>query len=269
MKYKLLLLDIDGTIVSLNFKLSSRLKNAVREAQKRGILVTLTTGRMFKTSLPFVKELNITLPIICYQGALIKNPLNNELIYHEPVPVDLAKEVIKIAREEKTHLNLYLNDNLYITKPRIPEAFEYLKIEKQSSHTHLNYININHYELKESPTKLIIISNVKTLNKIERKCQRLFKGKLDTTRGFPKFLDILKLGVSKGNALKILRNYLKIEKKEVFSIGDYYNDISMFNESGFSVAVKNAPPKVKRAANFITDSVDQDGAAKAIERFLI
>jgi Cof subfamily protein (haloacid dehalogenase superfamily) len=269
MKYKLLILDVDETIITEKIGLSQRLKKDVAEVQKKGILVTLITGRMYRTTLPFAKELHITLPIICYQGALIKNPLSNKLISHEPVPLDLAREVVEIAKQEKAHLNIYLHDSLYMTKPKTPEAKEYLRIEKQNKKSQFHYINLKTFTLKESPTKLIIISNIKTINKIERKAKKIFKNQLTTTRGFPKFLDFLKFGVSKGKALKILVSYLGIKKKEIISIGDYLNDIPLFLESGFSVAVKNAPKAVKDKASYVTDSVENDGAAKAIEKFLL
>jgi len=268
-KYKLLILDIDGTIVTLGIKVSPRLIKTVKEVQKKGILVTLITGRMFRTSLPFVKQLNITLPIICYQGALIKNPLTQELLFHEPLPFDLAKQLIEIAKKEGVHLNIYLNDVLYMTRPKIPEAFEYLKIEKQNKKTNYRYINLATYKLPGSPTKLIMISNKKHIDRIEKRLNRLFKNQITTTRGFPNFLDFLKFGVSKGQGLRIVADYLGIKKKEIISIGDYYNDISMFQESGFPIAVKNAPSLVKKSALFVTDSVEKDGAAKAIEKFLL
>jgi len=269
MKYKLLVLDVDGTIITELSRISDHVKNAVREVQKKGILVTLTTGRMFRTTLPFVHDLNITLPVICYQGALIKNPLNKELIFHEPIPLDLAQKVVDVAKKEKVHLNFYINDTLYMTHPKSPEAKEYLKIEKQNRNTEQNYINLENYKLKKSPTKFIIISDKTHINKVEKYIQKEFKDELSTTRGIRDFLDILNIGISKGKALKILADYLGVKKKEIISIGDYYNDIPMFTESGLSIAVKNSPTKVKKAVDYVTDSVENDGAAKAIEKFIL
>ncbi len=269
MKYKLLVLDIDGTIITETSRISDRVKSAVREVQKKGILVTLTTGRMFRTTLPFIHVLNITLPVICYQGALIKNPKNNELIFYEPIPLDLAQKVVEVIKKEKVHMNVYINDALYMTRPKSPEAKEYLKIEKQNINTKLNYIDLENYKLKQSPTKFIIISNKMYINRIEKYIQKEFKDKLSTTRGIREFLDVLNFGTSKGKALKILADYLGIKKKEIISIGDYYNDIPMFAESGLSIAVKNAPTKVKKAADYVADSVENDGAAKAIEKFIL
>lgn len=269
MKYKLLVLDIDGTIITKTNRISDRTKNAVREVQKKGILVTLTTGRMFRTALPFIHDLNIALPVICYQGALIKNPKNNELLFHEPIPLNLAQKVVEVIKKEKIQLNVYINDALFMTRPKSPEAKQYLKIEKQNRNTEQNYINLENYKLKQSPTKFTIISNRVHINKIEKYFQNEFKNELSTTRGIREFLDVLNLGISKGKALKILTDYLGIKKKEIISIGDYYNDIPMFAESGLSVAMKNTPMKVKKATDYVTDSVENDGAAKAIEKFLL
>jgi Cof subfamily protein (haloacid dehalogenase superfamily) len=209
MKYKLLVLDIDGTIITQGYGISNRLEKAVAKVQKKGILVTLTTGRMFQTALPFINDLNITLPIICYQGALIKNPKNKELIFNEPINLNLAQKILEIAKNKKIHLNIYINDALYMTRPKTAKTKKYLQIERPDK---VHYINMNTYKLKQVPTKFIMIDERKRIDQIEKNIQKEFKNRLLTTRGIRDFLDILNINASKGKALKVLRKYLDIKK---------------------------------------------------------
>lgn len=264
---KLLVLDIDGTILKKNFTFSTRLKKTIRKAQQKRVRVALTTGRMFYTSLPFAKKLKITEPISCYQGALIKS-INGKNIYHHPLSISVSNQILKLAQKNNWSCNFYIDDKLYMTKATTKEAKKYLKIETQF---HNNYfeINLDNFKIAKKPTKIIIIEKMGNIKKVEVELKKLLGNKIETTYGVAEFLDIMKKGTNKGTALKELAKTLKVSLKDTMVIGDFYNDISMFEVAGLSVAVKNAPKKVQSYVDFVTDSCENDGAAKAIEKYIL
>ena len=113
-KIKLIALDIDETILPQNNIISDRVKKTVEEAQKRGIKVLIATGRMHKSAMPVAKNLNLTSPIISYQGAMIKNFYENEdIIFHCPLRENHAKKIVEILKDDDVQLNIYMDDNLY------------------------------------------------------------------------------------------------------------------------------------------------------------
>ena len=112
--YKLLALDLDGTLIGLDLTISDKTKSAIAQLMSLGIIVTIATGRMFQSARPFAQELNIESPIICYEGAMIADPASAEVLWHKPVPLELARRVIEIATNHNLHVNAYLDDELYV-----------------------------------------------------------------------------------------------------------------------------------------------------------
>ena len=115
MNYKLLALDLDDTLLNDQYKISERNIKALKEAALQGIEITIATGRMFRSALPYARELGITLPLITYHGALIKETTEDKKVLRQwAVPYKLALEILRFGEAEGFHLNIYLDDKLYI-----------------------------------------------------------------------------------------------------------------------------------------------------------
>src|SRR4051812_30948085 len=127
MSVKLIALDLDGTTFADDLVISERLRKAISDAQVSGVIVTIATGRMLAPARKFAADLHIDQPLICYQGALIAQSKTGEVLYHKTVPVEDTRSIIRETKARGLHLNLYLNDRLYVDH-MTPEASYYARI---------------------------------------------------------------------------------------------------------------------------------------------
>lgn len=265
MSFKLLALDLDDTLLNDKFAISPRNREAILEATRKGITVTLATGRMFRSALTYARELDLDVPLITYHGALVKKAYSGEEIYHCPVPLKEAQEITAYLEERGCHLNLYVNDNLYVREDNHLTRY-YVKI------ANVDFTSVGDLSkfLKEEPTKMTII------NKDEVKLRQLwdnFKERygqlLSIGLSRPYFLEITHARATKGQALSSLAHSLGVKREEIMAVGDSYNDIDMIKLAGMGVAVENGRQEVKEAADYITSSHQEDGVAEVVERFIL
>jgi Cof subfamily protein (haloacid dehalogenase superfamily) len=267
MKYKLLALDLDDTLLNEQFKISPRNITAIRKIVAKGVMVTIATGRMFRSALPYARELKVDLPLITYHGALIKKAGNGEVLKHCPVPFDTALEILNLGEEKGFHLNLYLNDRLFIKEEnentRYYQTIASIPVEPVG--------NLSRFLLNEKiePTKLTVINLDGRLEELQRMLRGKYLSQLSILQSRPNFLEITHRGATKGQALNFLANREGILPEEIVAIGDSYNDIDMLQFAGLGVAVANAPQDVKNAADVITRASTEDGVAAFLEEYLL
>jgi len=260
--YKLLALDLDGTLIGRDLTISPRTKSAIGQLIARGIIVTIATGRMFQSALPFAKELNISAPLICYQGAMVGDPITKEILWHLPVPLPLAKQAIEAVREEGLHVNAYLDDELYVDHVN-EEAELYSIISKVEARPVGNLLTF----LDRDPTKLVIIGKPSEIDEITGKLSDKFGSLLYVAKSYDRFCEVAHPDCGKGKALAQIAAKFGIAQSEVITIGDNPNDVDMLEWAGMGIAMANGTNEAKQAANWITGSIKEDGVAQAIEKF--
>ena len=260
--YRLLALDLDGTLIGRDLTISPRTKNAISQLVAQGIIVTIATGRMFQSALPFAKELNISTPLICYQGAMVGNPITKEILWHLPVPLPLAKQVIEAVRKDGLHINAYLDDELYVDRIT-EEAGLYSTISKVEAHPVGNLLTF----LDRDPTKLVIIGKHLEIDQITSKLNDKFGSVLYVAKSYDRFCEIAHPDCGKGKALARIAAKLGITQAEVVAIGDNPNDVDMIEWAGMGVAMANGTDEVKEVADWITGHLEEDGVVQAIEKF--
>ncbi|WP_066633414.1 Cof-type HAD-IIB family hydrolase [Desulfolucanica intricata] len=263
-KYKLVAIDLDDTLLDQDLKISERAKKAIWRARERGVLVTLSTGRMYRAALPLAQELEIDLPLITYQGALVVNALSGEILQHLPVPLEYAREIIAGIKPLGYHINLYLNDILYVEK-KTPESDSYEKISRAEAQPVGDLLKF----LQEDPTKVLIIAKEPQLDRLIEEFKPRFGVNIHITKSKPNFLEFSHPMATKGHALAFLAEKYGIKHEEVMAIGDSYNDLEMIAYAGLGVIVGNARPDVKKHADYVTEALYGDGAAEAIEKFVL
>lgn len=262
MKYKLVALDIDGTLINKDRQITPRTKEAIKNIRQSGVEVTLCTGRMLAATKPFAEELELTLPIITYNGGLVTKHRGEKIVYQCSLAKDSAGEIIKGARKEDFAIHYYYDDRLLveeITKGSQMYA-EYSGVPLEKVNDLLN--------LPFDPLKLLLIGETENLQKFERQCKSKLGDEIYITRSWPIFLEFLDPEANKGRGLKELTEYMGIEKNQVISIGDNYNDLAMFKHSGVKIAMGNAEEVLKKEADFITGTNEEDGVAQALEKLL-
>ena len=114
MDYKMVVLDLDDTLLNKEHKLTENTVDTISYLKNKGIKVTIATGRMYVSALPFAEKLKIELPIISYNGAYVCDPINDKVIFHKSIPEKIVKEIILEAEKANLHLNLYYKDNFFV-----------------------------------------------------------------------------------------------------------------------------------------------------------
>lgn len=260
---RLLALDLDDTLLRTDLTISPRAKSAIKEAAKQGVYVTLATGRMYCSALPYARELQLDLPLITYQGALVKYADGRE-VYHRPIPLAMAKKVLNFLLPYQYHLNIYMDDHLYMEKDS-PEGKRYSSISRVPVH----FVDSLRDILNQAPSKILVIADELELDNLARQIHAQFGQALNITKSKPYFLELAHPQATKGVALAHLASSLNVKAEQVMAIGDSLNDLDMIEYAGFSVAMDNAVEIVKEKANYITKHNDDEGVAEAIQKLII
>lgn len=192
------------------------------------------------------------------------DPLSGEVLYEAVVPLPRAQEMVPFAQNRGLHLNVYLDDRTYVEEIT-PEAEFYAQISGVPVHP---VGNLSAF-LDGDPTKLVIISQEATIDRLFPELRERFAGRLQILRSYRIFVEGIPLGVFKGWALDRLAKHLGIAQGETMAIGDNENDADMIAWAHLGVALAGASPAVKAVSDYVAPSVEEDGAAEAIERFIL
>jgi Cof subfamily protein (haloacid dehalogenase superfamily) len=265
--YQLLALDIDGTIVAGDLAIRPEVAAAIAAAQARGVRVTLATGRMYGSTLPYARRLGIDDPLICYQGGMIRDPRTHEIYEHIMMPGELAAEATELLGQAGIFVIAYIDERMCVSH-RAPELENYLRWHPEGIEVVIAPDLAAHIAANP-PTKLLFTAPAEV---VEREMLRLaahFGDRLAVIRSHAIFGELTAPGVSKGSALKALAARLGIRREQVVAIGDHENDLPMIAWAGLGLAMGNAIPAVREIADDVIPSVEEAGVAWAIERYLL
>ena len=254
MKIKAIFMDMDGTLLNSNNLVSEKLKNKLQELEKKGIKIFIATGRSYAATSNYVREIGIKNPVITYNGGKIISPLTNEVIYENPTNPKNVEKLIKISRERKIHLNLYLDDRLYIEK----ESEEGVAYSKKSG---MPYI-LESFDsfIGKSSTKGLFLAPNKVLFELKTELEKYME---DIYFVFSQstYLEVLNKNVDKGFAVKSIMEKYSFSKDEVMAFGDQWNDFKMLKGVEYGYLMGNASDELKKEfpKNRITLSNNEDG----------
>ncbi|RJO59415.1 HAD family phosphatase [Candidatus Parcubacteria bacterium] len=265
-KTKLLLIDLDDTLIGPDLRVSPRNRNAIRQATRAGLIVTLATGRTFTTTLPFALKLGLKHTLACFQGALLRG--RSKILASRTLPPQHYLDIIKFGLKHRVQICVYVldHDTVFFQRPLDRYGKEYLdKIEQVRQ---ISLVNLLTFPFTHPPIKIMFVAHPEKIIKLERLAQKRFGRKLYITRTRNTLLEFLHPQVNKGFALRKLAEHYHLRLKQTAAIGDGYNDIPLLKTAGLSFAVKNAPAKVERSADRVVSAWDQDGVAEAIEQII-
>lgn len=242
-----------------------RTRRALDDARAAGIRVLICTGRMFRSARPFADEAGVVDPVVCYQGGMIVDPVTEEVLHHDPVPLELAREAIEATRAEGLTINIYLDEEIYVDR-RTAATEEYVAIQKAPIPVH--EVGDLLAWLDRAPTKLVSIDDADRLLAVEGGLRERFDGRLNVMRSLPRFLEFTTAGATKYHGLERLAALLGLERSRIVAFGDGENDFDLLRFAGYGVAVANAHPVLREQADFVCPSVDDEGVAQVVESFL-
>ncbi len=260
---KMIATDIDGTILPYNGIFSQKTKDCIKKLIEKNIKVVLVTGRMHSSATPIAAQLGLNTPVISYQGGLVKDFEGNTL-YQRNLDSDCAKKIIQWARENNVHLNLYINDKLYVEND--DEHIQFYIKGKFVDYTVCSFDDLD----LENINKLLAID----INDSKRvtSCMEILRKdypNLYIVKSTPNFCEICSKEAKKSLSVEFLYNMWGLKREEVLTIGDQNNDLDLIECGGIGVAMGNATEELKDAADYITDTVENDGFVKAVEKFVL
>jgi Cof subfamily protein (haloacid dehalogenase superfamily) len=269
---KLVVLDIDGTIAGKNNQVNPAVKAAVRAAINQGVRVGIATGRMYQSAVRFHQEIGANVPVMAYQGAWIQDPETQQQYRHLQVDPTIAAELIDYF--EQPHLpadlsvHVYVDDRLYVKSVQ-DDTEEYTQRSAVQAHP---VADLRSVLGGTAPTKVLAMHpNVELIASLLQDLKsRYSRDQLHVTTSVPIFLETTNPAVNKGTAIDLIaRELLGIDASQVMAIGDNYNDVEMLSYAGWGVAMGNGPQAVQAVADWVAPSVEENGVAVAIERFVL
>lgn len=255
--------DLDGTLFDLSLQISPRVRRALAGAQAAGHAVTVATGRMYRATVPVAQELAVDQPLICYQGAMVRQ--GERIISHHTLPLAIARETVRFASERGIHLNVYIDDRLFVAE-HTPEA-EYYRAYSPS--VQIEPVGDLLAFLEREPTKVVLIMDEASSEGVLQQATERWGEVAQVVRSHPRFVELTEPSVSKGRALLELASALGIPRERTLAVGDNLNDVSMIEAAGIGVAMGNAMPALKERADWVAPTLADDGLAAAIERFIL
>jgi Cof subfamily protein (haloacid dehalogenase superfamily) len=261
----LIALDLDGTIMSKDRIISRRVRHTFKRAIDQGHVVTIATGRGFAPTARFAKDLGVNAPIICYQGALIQDYRDGRAVHSATIPLEVARDLIAFSQARQLNFQVYTQDDRAYVDQMDPVT---------ASIAELSGISVTAVEdlagwLSQPPIKFLFLEQEDAVPELVRDMQAHFDGNLQVLRSWDRLIEATGPGASKGDALARLAAHLGASQSGTMAVGDQDNDVSMIAWAGLGVAMGNASPAAKAAADVIAPPLEADGAAWAIERYVL
>jgi hypothetical protein len=268
---QLLVLDIDGTIAGRSNDIREPVKQAIRSARTKGIQVAIATGRMYCSALRFHEAVGSTLPLLAYQGAWIQDPATQQLYRHLPLSRTSAEQLLDYFESEALRsllsVHFYINDQLYVR-----EITNETKIYAQRANIQPQAVGDLRKVVASEPTKILALSDdTAIIDQLWGSLRQHYTpAELYLTKSVATFFEATHPAANKGAAVRYLaEELLGLEARNVMAIGDNFNDLEMLEYAGLGIAMGNAPAAVQEVAQWVAPSVEEDGAATAIEAFVL
>lgn len=264
--YKLIAVDMDETLLTQDKKITSNTLSVLNEARSKGIKIVLATGRPFEGIIKYIKQLGTyddNNYSIVYNGAKIVNNFSRNTIAEQFMNGENLHEIYDLSKKFNTSLISYTISDGCIT----PEITEYSMLEARINGINIKEMDLHKVKDNEPVIKAILTAKSQVLDSACENMPKYIYDKYCIVRSDPHFLEFLKKNTNKGTGLELLAKKLGIKREEVMSFGDAGNDTNMVRYAGMGVAMGNAFDEVKKAANFVTLTNNEDGVAYAVKKF--
>ncbi len=270
MNWKILAVDLDGTLMAEDGHISPTVIQSLHQARERGVHVILATGRAEAPSLRYAHHLGLSDPVICYQGGMICLPGSGEVLYERTMPIELAAQVARWGRAHQRHLLLFADGQMWIEERHHPDAMydRWIGLPAREVPSLAEWLHSGRIRR--------VLKFIDFLPEDERSSQQpemawraAFGGQAQIVRSDPKFVEITAPGVTKGEALAWLARTWEIPREQVIAVGDAENDLAMIEWAGLGIAMGQANARVQAAADWVAPPIDEDGVAAVIARFIL
>ena len=261
---RLVVADVDGTLVTPDKILTPRARAAVTTIVEAGIAFTITSGRPPLGMKPLIDDLQLQDPIAAFNGGLLVRP-DLSVIREHLVPSEAAQAVIDILTKDTLDVWVYGGKDWYVKSRHGPH------VDREEWTVKFPPTVVSAYEgLLDRTVKIVGVSDDHdVMARCVKEVQRQFGQHVSAALSQPYYLDVTHPKANKGEVVNALSAMLAIPTAQIATIGDMPNDVLMFERSGVSIAMGNASMDVQRAATFVTTSNGEEGFALAMERFVL
>lgn len=262
MDIKMIVFDLDGTLLDIDHQLQDKTIEAVKMIRDKGIRTLVATGRMYCSAKPHTDRLGIVDPIITYNGALVVDPSSQKEIFHAPIPFTIAKKIAKMVVKNDYHLQLYIDDKLYVA-----EENEFTDRYEDISGIKANAVGRLDEFLNAEPTKMLIIEEDEDKQvEINNFLKENFGDEIELSSSYPSFIEITKKDMSKAVPIKKIAADFKIKQEEIMAFGDGLNDLKMIEWAGTGVAMQNAHSELQEHADDTAPDHNELGIARYLKQ---
>jgi Cof subfamily protein (haloacid dehalogenase superfamily) len=266
MRYKLIAVDVDGTLLNSDGNISEVTKKAVKLGIEKGLIFTISTGRPIQGVEPLIKklELDCDLPFITYNGAMVVLGKSREILYDQRLSSIDAYQIMSLGKKYDVTIAVWKDNKLYISEinERSAKYKEIAKVEPL-------LIKDENEIIKDGVTKILWYGETEQIQVLEKEVGKYLSSNINIHTSRPMFLEFVDKNASKAIAMEKIGEHFGINQSEMIAVGDGSNDLSMIEYAGLGVAMANAKQSVKDMADFITLSNDEDGVAHVINKFVL
>ena len=262
MTYKLISIDCDGTLLNSKKQISERNVAMLKKAKEKNIRIVIASARPYYRLLGYLNQLDLidnSQYTIAFNGALIINNGTQKEIFEKAFSKKDISYLLSLAEKYNKHVFLYAKDGI------LANYYDEKYVEKNPD-THYECVDLSNYDFEKTKIyKLAFVNTPDVIVRIKDVLKTKIGSAYEVSSSVPQFVEVVNKGITKSFALRQICNILNIEKSEVIAFGDEDNDIPMMEFAGFSIAMGNASQKVKKMADYVSTSNDEDGVAFALE----
>ncbi|WP_348813684.1 Cof-type HAD-IIB family hydrolase [Flavobacterium maritimum] len=264
MKYKMLVLDMDDTLLTDDHKISEENKEMLFKAQDLGVYVVLASGRPTPAMTAYAKELKLDDSyMISYNGAVITDLKEDKIIFEQTLSQQQIHELYDYSLKSKTHIITYVDDEIVSETDS-----EYIEVERTITGLEHNKVPSFKNKVKSSAIKCILLEEPSYLKEVEKDLKAAMPH-LSVCMSKPFFLEVAQNGIDKGASIKFLADKLNILQSEIIAVGNAGNDLTMIEYAGLGVWVDNVTPELRDKADVIVASNNDHGVAEVVRRFIL
>lgn len=259
---KLIATDIDGTILPHTGIFTDEVKTCIKKLSSTGVKVVIVTGRMYKGAKKIADRLGLDTPIVAYNGGYVQDN-DGHILYEKYLPENYVQEIIDWAHLNNVHLNLYSEDTLY------SENDNY-EVRRYSEYQKIDYNIKNFSEIPKKKIHKLLGIDYNNADRVTDWVSYMTAKypELYIIKSTPYFCEFSTKDATKYCAVKVLQDYWKLKDDEILTIGDQDNDIELLKAGGIKICMGNGTDNLKSCADYITDTVDNNGFVKAIEKYV-
>ena len=263
MAYKLMAVDIDGTLLNNNGQLTENNKNAIRQWVDKGLIFTIASGRPIQGVEKLNEILNLDVPFIPYNGAMVVLGKSKKVLYEQKLSRNDSRDIIRLGEKYNVTIIIWNDNRVYV-----PELNERVNNYKMAIGVEPVVIDNMEQLIENGVTKIIWYDEVEKIEQYQKEIGRYLGDNINFHPSRPYFMEFVDKNASKAIAMEKLGQYYGIKQSEMIAVGDGFNDLSMIEYAGLGVAMANSPDEIKEKADYITLSNEEDGVAHVIHKFI-